>query len=81
METTITKKLKVSKMHKVFDDQHYDFMVKYFKPKNSNVLEKIEMEDVITFEILIRHSEDTNAKELFNNALKSVKLWKQEYIK
>ena len=71
METLITKRLKVSKMHKIFDAQHDDFMVKYFKPKNSNVSEKIEMEDVINFEILIRHNDEMEAKTLFNKALKT----------
>jgi len=70
METLITKKLQVSKMHKIFDAQHDNFMVKYFKPKNTNVSEKIEMDDVICFEILIRHSDEMDAKSLFNNALK-----------
>ena len=71
METLITKRLKVSKMHKIFDAQHENFLVKYFKPKNCNVSEKIEIDDLINFEILIRHNDEMDAKTLFNNALKN----------
>lgn len=69
METTITKRVKGTIIENIFESSK-TCNVRYYNAKNVSEND-YEPEKVYTFEIKIRHSEDQNAKQLLNHAIKN----------
>ena len=68
METRIKKRVQGEILEKLFDENSF---IRYTKGLNI-VDEEYDGKNVYLFEINIRHNENENPKELFNNALKKL---------
>lgn len=67
METTIIKTIKGAQMEQLFDTQHEKMNIKYYNAKNVKDADYLSTKKY-KFEILIRHGEEENANELFDEA-------------
>ena len=65
METTIKKRVKGSIVEAIFESDK-NCNIRYYSAKNA---ENYDPENVYTFEINIRHSEDQDPKELLETAI------------
>lgn len=68
METRIKKRVQGEILEKLFDENSF---IRYTKVLNI-VDEEYNNENEYLFEINIRHNENENPKELFNNAFKKL---------
>jgi len=75
METTFKKVVEGEIMESLFDASHEDFSVKYFVNLNMAKDETLvwHPDTKYKYEIRLRHSEGTDAKELFNQAITNYK--------
>lgn len=69
METRLTKKIKGTIIEAIFESDE-NCNIRFFNAKNCK---NYDPEEVYTFEILIRHNENEDAKTLLNNAIKKLK--------
>ena len=68
METTFTKKVKGGIIETIFDNSTEDFSIRFF-----NCLESVENWDenkTYKYKIIIRHSENTDARKLLSEEIK-----------
>ena len=72
METTLIKQVKGSTMEQIFDNPD-NVNVKHYKALSLHDENMYDGAKVYKYEILIRHAEGTNARELFESALKLIK--------
>lgn len=68
METTIKRTLKGIQMEQIFDAQHENMNIKYYEALNIDSDANYSRNKTYNFKILIRHGEDTNANQLFDEA-------------
>ncbi len=71
MESTIIRKVKGSDMEYIFDNMSDIVNVKHYEGMNIHD-DKYSPSKNYKFKILIRHSEDADAEQLFTNALNSL---------
>jgi hypothetical protein len=68
METTIIKTVKGATMEQLFNDDA-NCNIRYYKALNLKNEKDYNPEEKYRFEILIRHTEETEAEKLFQNAI------------
>lgn len=68
METTIKRQLKGVQMEQLFDAQHEQFMIKFYNAQGIKNDEQYNRSKVYNFEIIIRHADNENAEQLFDDA-------------
>lgn len=73
METTIYKKVRGITMELMVANSYDDFIVKFYKPINEYPNCGYNSIIFYDYEILIRHSNNTDAVELFKTELKKIK--------
>ena len=69
MQTTIKRKIKPSQMIKVFDSGEVN--IRWYEVLNENAT-ILGRDDKTYYSIIVRHNEDENPKELFNEALSTI---------
>jgi hypothetical protein len=73
METTIWKKLLGLEMEIMFEKQHKVIMIKFYQNNDMRESDEFQLLKKYNYGIQIRHPEETNANELFDEALAAVR--------
>ena len=81
METTIRKILKPTEILNLFENQTDKVNIRYFEIVDKISQNEIIPNNVYTYNVKVRHSENENPNKVFNKALKFIRQAKRNIVK